>query len=280
MRDVLRKDRPATSTDDSADREEVSGWFDRHAAEPLFRVANRHTGPRATQQVLLVLLAAFVAQILFVSIGLGLLAAAGITEDAAPVAFLSAQSAAGLLAFLAVGFGYLAWQRDPALIGMRRPTRHDIRTVLGGFVVFAGLLFGVEFLFGFLGIEVAENVVVEQGNEHPELFLVFLPLQFLLTGPAEELLFRGIVQGVLRRAYGVVPGIVFASALFALFHVPSLTGDSLLPVLFILFLSGAALGTLYEYSRTLLVPILVHALWNTLVFGTQYAQAVDALLAG
>lgn len=275
---------PGSSGEDAAgdagNGSEDPGWFDRHPEAPLFRVADRRAGPRATQDALLVLVGAFVVQMLLVGVGLGLLAGLGVTEETTPVAFFSAQSAFSLLSFLVVGVVYLAWRRDTALVGLRRPTWHDIRTILVGFIALAGMMFAIEFLFEFFGIEIADNVVVEQGRDHPELFLVLVPLQFLLTGPAEELLFRGVIQGVLRRAYGVVPGIVFASVLFALFHLPALSGDDLLPVLFILFLSGVLLGALYEYSRTLVVPIMVHALWNALVFGTQYAQAVDALLIG
>jgi membrane protease YdiL (CAAX protease family) len=256
-----------------------TGWLQRHPEQPLAHVPDPGTRGDALFQVVLVLLGAFVAQILLVGVGVGLLAGLGVGEESMPVVFYSAQSALGLLAFCLVGAGYLYLREDPTLVGVRRPTGRDVGLMFGGFVALAGMMIGVQFLFDLLGFEIADNVVIQRGEENPELFLLLVPVQFLLTGPGEELLFRGVIQGLLRRAYGVVPGVVTASTLFALFHLPSLVGDTLLPVLAVLFLSGALLGALYEYSRTILVPMVAHALWNATVFGTQYAEAVGALFA-
>jgi membrane protease YdiL (CAAX protease family) len=263
------------------DSPDSAEWFRRHAEQPLFRFPDLGTRGDALLRVLLVLFAALALQILLVLVGSGLLAGVGITRESAPVAFLSSVQALGLLGFLVVGLAYLHRRDDPTLVGIRRPTGWDVRMILVGFIVIAGVLFAAEFLFQFLGFELADNEAIDQGRDNPELFLVFIPIQFLITGPAEELLFRGVVQGVLRRTYGVVPAIGFASALFSLAHYSALIGEGdVLPVFFILFLSGIVLGGLYEYTRTLLVPILAHALWNTLVFGTQYAEAAELLFAG
>jgi len=217
---------------------------------------------------------ALVAQVLFVNAGLGLLDLAGLTEETTPVTFLTLRSALGLLGLLAAGLLALYRLDDPGLVGIAPPTRRDIGLVVGGFALLAGLQFVVGALFDQFGVEIAENVIVERGREHPELFLVLVPVQFLVTGPAEEVLFRGVVQGLLRRTYGVVPGVVLASVLFALFHLPVFVGGAVLPGLLVVALSGLVLGALYEYSRTLVVPILAHALWNGLVFGREYAAVV------
>jgi membrane protease YdiL (CAAX protease family) len=267
--------RNTTTSDTSA------GWFERHAEQPLYRVPDLGARGDTFLQVLLVLLGALVLQAVLFSLAVGLLDAVGITEDSAPVAYLSTVQAMGLLGFLVMGLVYLHWRDDPTLVGIRRPTGWDIRMILVGFITVAGVLFAAEFLFQFLGFDLADNEAIDQGRQHPELFLVFIPIQFLVTGPAEELLFRGVIQGLLRRTYGVIPGIALASALFSIAHYSALIGGGdVLPVFVILFLSGLVLGGLYEYTRTLLVPMLAHALWNTLVFGTQYAEAVDALIAG
>ena len=256
-----------------------TGWLGRHPEQPLAHLPDSQTRGDTLFQVVVVLVGAFVAQILLATVGLGLLAGFDVGEESTPVLYYGTQSALGLLAFCLVGVGYLSVREDTALVGVRRPTARDVGLMLGGFLALAVTMVGVQSLLDLLGVEVADNVTVQRGEENPELFLVLVPIQFLLTGPGEELLFRGVLQGLLRRAYGVVPGIVAASTLFALFHVPSLVGDTLLPVLAVLFLSGALLGALYEYSRTILVPMVAHALWNATVFGTQYAEAVGALVA-
>jgi membrane protease YdiL (CAAX protease family) len=259
----------------------AAAWFERHAEQPLYR--NPDLGDRGDTllQVLLIIFGALALQLVLATVGFGLLLGVNITEETAPVAYHSIGQALGLLGFLVMGLAYLRWRDDPTLVGLRRPTGHDIRVMLVGFIVLGGLVFAAEFLFELLGFELADNAAIDQGRQHPELFLAFIPVQFLVTGPAEELLFRGVVQGLLRRTYGVIPGIALASALFSLAHYSALIGGGdVLPVFLILFLSGAVLGAVYEYSRTLVVPVLTHALWNAFVFGGQYLAVADPLLTG
>lgn len=265
--------------DPAGDRPTLQDWFEPLAEEDLFQVASISERGRALGHALLVLLGFFLVPLVLVVTGTDLLALAGITESGNPVAFYSTRTAVNLVGVLLVGLGYLYWQRDPGLVGIRRPTLGDAAAMLVGFLALAGLMLGGGILFEMFGVEPAENVAVERGSENPELFLVFLPIQFLLTGPAEELLFRGVLQGVLRRAYGVVPAIALASTLFALVHVPALIGGDVVPVLALVFASGVLFGVLYEYTGTLLVPIVAHACWNTLTFATEYAEATGALLA-
>lgn len=78
-----------------------------------------------------------------------------------------------------------------------------------------------------------------------------------MLGPvAEELLFRGIVQEVLRRRLGVWLSVVLSSVLFALFHVDI----ALLAPLLVL---GLILGSLKVAFRSLWAPILFHMVNNT-----------------
>jgi len=72
----------------------------------------------------------------------------------------------------------------------------------------------------------------------------------------EEFMFRGYVYGTLKRYGGAPAAAVFTSALFALIHV----NLSSLPPLFFLAL---CLTIAYEWTGSLLVPITMHALFNT-----------------
>lgn len=72
---------------------------------------------------------------------------------------------------------------------------------------------------------------------------------------AEEFIFRGFLYGVAKRFAGIVPGILFTSALFAVVHV----NLSALPALFVL---AVCLNLAYESSGTLVVPVAMHALFN------------------
>jgi membrane protease YdiL (CAAX protease family) len=44
----------------------------------------------------------------------------------------------------------------------------------------------------------------------------------------------------------------------------------------VLFLLGSLLGAAYEYAGNLLVPIIAHGIYNAIVFGSNYLEAIGA----
>ncbi|MFC4450701.1 CPBP family intramembrane glutamic endopeptidase [Halorussus aquaticus] len=127
-----------------------------------------------------------------------------------------------------------------------------------------------------VGLPLAGNSVTqlaEQGVLNTLLLLV--PLSVLVVGPAEELLFRGVIQSYLDGAFSRGPAVVLASVLFALVHLPTTwvaTPDPLAVgvTLTILFGLSILLGYLYVWTDNLVVPILVHGLYDALLFGLAY----------
>ncbi|MEF8813878.1 MAG: type II CAAX endopeptidase family protein [Halovenus sp.] len=259
--------------------EEASGLFGgRVERDDLVTSTDWGTRTRCLAYALAVLLGAIVLGSLLTSVGAALLAGIDVTEADSPVVYYASTTALSLAGFLIVAGGYLAVGEDWSLIRARRLTRRDAVWIALGTVVFFVVMGIGTAIVSLLDLETAENIAVERGQENPELFLVFLPIQFLLTAPAEEVLFRGVIQGLLRRAYGVLPGIILASLLFGLIHYPALAGsDGVLTVITLLVATGALLGALYEYTGNLLVPIVVHALWNVFVFGSEYLSAVGGV---
>ena len=84
----------------------------------------------------------------------------------------------------------------------------------------------------------------------------------VLAAPlCEEFLFRGLLQGGLRRSLPAWQAIGIAAALFAIVHPPA----AMLPV----FVLGLCAGYAYERSGALLAPMLVHALYNAAMLGYQ-----------
>ncbi len=78
----------------------------------------------------------------------------------------------------------------------------------------------------------------------------------LLAGIAEELLFRGVIQAGLESWLGEATGLLLASLVFGLVHY-------ITRAYFILAtLMGLYLGLLYQWTGNLLVPVLVHALYD------------------
>lgn len=85
-----------------------------------------------------------------------------------------------------------------------------------------------------------------------------------LIGPvAEEIYFRGMVYGGLRR-WGFWPALALSTLMFSLLH-PGAPG---VPVTQIV--GGLAFAAAYEIEKTLIVPITIHVLGNLAIFSLPY----------
>ncbi|SDG67912.1 MULTISPECIES: CPBP family intramembrane glutamic endopeptidase [unclassified Duganella] len=78
----------------------------------------------------------------------------------------------------------------------------------------------------------------------------------------EEFIFRGLIYGGLRRSMNAPQAMLMSAAIFAVVHPPV----SMLPV----FILGLCAAWTYERSKTLLAPMLVHAIYNAMVLSMQY----------
>lgn len=179
----------------------------------------------------------------------------------------------GGLALVYLRIRELGWE----FIQIRIPDLRDVGVALGGFFILLTILFIVSSLLSYLGLESAQNQVVEIGQQNPVVFLLLVPLSFLLIGPGEELLFRGLIQGTLREAFHSVRAIVLASGLFAIVHIFSLSGEGKLIYVGIVFALALVLGASYEYTDNLVVPSLIHGAYNAVQFGGAYFAATGLL---
>jgi membrane protease YdiL (CAAX protease family) len=93
------------------------------------------------------------------------------------------------------------------------------------------------------------------------LFLVSL-----LAGVGEELLFRGVIQGGLDGVIGSTGALVVASVIFGAMHAVSR------PYFIITTLMGLYLGWLYLTTGNLLIPILVHFIYDWVVLRHYLAE--------
>jgi membrane protease YdiL (CAAX protease family) len=90
--------------------------------------------------------------------------------------------------------------------------------------------------------------------------LVVFFLVGVLIGPiAEEIFFRGILYGFIRR-WGVPTAIVLSTLLFVLPH----TSGSIIPVAQLI--GGVLFAVAYESEKNLLVPMIIHCLGNLAIF--------------
>ncbi|USZ66657.1 CPBP family intramembrane metalloprotease [Halorussus salilacus] len=178
---------------------------------------------------------------------------------------------AAALVFLRVtrrGLGYL----DIGLLD-RRALGFVIAGTVGLFVFRIAAILAAQAA----GLPLAGNSVTQLAEEGLLVTLLALvPLSILVIGPAEELLFRGVVQRYLAESLPEFGAVALASVLFALVHVPTTfvaTPDPLAVgvTLAILFGLSMLLGYLYVWTDNLLVPILVHGFYDALLFALAYA---------
>lgn len=123
----------------------------------------------------------------------------------------------------------------------------------------------------------AQNQIMTAGQQNPEVFLLLVPLSFLVVGPGEELVFRGLVQGTLRETLHPARAVVLASALFASIHLFSLTGEGKLVYIGVAFVMALVLGAAYEFTGNLTVPAVIHGAYNAVQFAGAYLMATGGL---
>lgn len=168
-------------------------------------------------------------------------------------------------------------------LGVRVPSLKELAIVVGAWVVILGLLLVISVVLQVLGAETADNQSAQLALDNPALVPLFVVASFLVIGPCEEVLYRGVVQGRLRESLPAAPSIVVASAVFAFVHVIALTGgiSGRLTTVAVLFFPSLVFGAVYEYTKNIVVPSLLHGLHNAAIFTllfvlSQYEDEIQA----
>ena len=178
--------------------------------------------------------------------------AAGTTLAHVAIAFGSA----GALTYVLVRLVY--WRSKTAGVPRIGPGRQPWRR--GAAAALLAALFGI----GYLAIVQAcgwsaVRAPLSAGAGWDGVWLAGLTL---LAAPlCEEFIFRGLIQGGLRRSLPAWQAIGLGAAIFAIVHPPA----SMLPV----FVLGLCAGAAYERSRSLLAPMLAHAGYNAAILALQ-----------
>jgi len=216
-----------------------------------------------------------VLAILLISVGL-ILAGIEVTEtDSLFVSLVGIQG----IGFPLTAFGYLRYtgREFQRFIPTRLPSLKEVLLVVGSAIA-ALVLVAVtaNVLVSLLGTEPAANSGGQTVAENPEIVPYLLPFVFLLNGPGEELLFRGVIQGRFREDFDAPAAIVLASLMFAPAHILSLVGSPQAAAVTISILTVPSLvfGAVYEYTDNFTVPALVHGLYNSILFGSVYLVSV------
>lgn len=103
--------------------------------------------------------------------------------------------------------------------------------------------------------------------ETPGRQVLFFVVGGIVAPVAEEIVFRGLIFGYLRR-WGVPAAILISTALFAALHLPAV------PITQIV--GGVVFALAYHHSGSLMAPITIHVLGNLAIF-TLSLPVVQAL---
>ena len=228
-------------------------------------------------RAVLVIFAAFLCAVAIVGLVAPLLASAfGWSTDS--MLYGVVQSVLQFVGFGIAVAGYLAITDQWGIVRAHVPSLRDVGYIVAGVVAILATAAVVNQLLAQFGVNVAENQVVAMGQRNPVYFLYMIPVTILFVGPFEELVFRGAVQGTLRRAFRPMVAVVIASGLFGLVHFVALTGGgSRLTYVAVAAALGLILGYAYEKTANLVVPAVIHGLYNAVLFGAQYAAMTGML---
>jgi membrane protease YdiL (CAAX protease family) len=169
---------------------------------------------------------------------------------------------ASLMAFTLLWVAVRHRGRLPALgLGSRRTAADVAMGAWLGAVLFGLAAFAVLPLLQFLWRQVtgdpapAINQPILPSDPTPGQIVLGVASVVVGAPVAEEIFFRGFLFGSLRGRLSFFPAAAISAAAFALFHVQPLL------VMVMLFV-GIALAFLYEWRRSLAVPIAAHAIFN------------------
>ena len=178
--------------------------------------------------------------------------------------------------FLAAVLGYLAATDEWELLRISRPTPWEAGLVVGGGGGLLGFQYGALFVLRELGLTTAQNQAVVPAGDPAAYYLAMIAVSLLVVGPVEEVLFRGVVQGGLRRAFDAAPAVLLASLLFGLVHLSALEGTAgqQWAYVAVVVVLGCVLGVLYERTDNVLVPGLAHGVYNAGIYAVLLASTV------
>ena len=166
--------------------------------------------------------------------------------------------------------------RGPSYLDLQMPTLRQVGYAGAGVLALLAYRQAAIAIALFLELPLAGNAITDfPGIDVLAIVAVLVPISILVIGPAEEILFRGVVQNYLAEHFSEWGAILLASVVFAAVHIPTswVATPNLVAVgatLLILFGLSVGLGWLYVRTDNLVVPILTHGLYDAAIFALAY----------
>lgn len=141
----------------------------------------------------------------------------------------------------------------------------SLKSVVIG-ILSAAVLYGIFYLGYVLSPYFVSGAATQVGGiydmgTNTDKRLIFL-LLLLVTGPGEEIFWRGFLQERLMVKYGNMAGFVLTTFIYGSIHIFSLNFMLTMAA----YVAGAFWGGLYLWKRDLTMVIVSHSLWSAVIF--------------
>jgi len=160
-------------------------------------------------------------------------------------------------------------------LGLRVPSRRPLREVMTGIVGYMGV-FPIFITFLIALVVIAHvlsyeppahplvNIILEEEDRFPFLIIYSVILATVIAPILEEIFFRGFCYPILKKRWGARVAMVLTSAFFAAIHANLF---AFVPI----FILGMGLSFIYEKRRSLIAPIALHLVHNSIFIGYFFA---------
>ena len=206
------------------------------------------------------------------ALGLAMGAAVGIRalfhipEARMNIVFVMAQFTAYGISFTCLKFMFRAEYGEPLLRSLHwlpAPMEPVTLAMLG-----LGQAFAIAVVGSFLSVPQSDTPMNRMLSDRPTAIVIAL-LGVSVAPLAEELAFRGLLQPLLVRAMGVVPGILATSLLFGAMHLEQYgSWQSVL----LITVAGCGFGAMRHWSGSTRASAIMHAGYNSALFILFFTQ--------
>jgi len=120
----------------------------------------------------------------------------------------------------------------------------------------------------FPGFVPAAPAGLEAAYEKGTIIAVMIPMSLFVVAPAEEFLYRGVIQKYLREVFTPNAAIAGSGLLYALVHWFTLGNPTTLDAAITMggfVIVGLSFCWLYERTGTILAPIVAHGVYNSVI---------------
>jgi hypothetical protein len=142
-------------------------------------------------------------------------------------------------------------------LGLRRaPVGRSLRYIMGFFVL--ALLTALSLAAALVALDVPTPTSAAPASSGLTTWIILVAAASVVGPAAEEIIYRGVLFGFLRRRHAFVAAALISSLVFAVTHVSPVVLVTALPL-------GMFLCLMYERLGSIVPGMILHGLWNLMV---------------